>query len=491
MHSFLALRATTAFLVPTRCTFRQSRCFGIAGGDGGSDSIDTVVESAPIDIDVVDVVDALDQVDSVMPIDASTEPAQALMSRGKFFQTAALSLAIAGSAAFVETSVSIMATPTNNNTLSNKSTKGAPLAPVNFTTVYKETSLTVTVDRIRSCVFLDPATLQKKEAIKLPSWLPTFLVPPPRVIKDVPDREVLLAAISAGAIVEMARTLLLYPLASITHRVQTDINRRQRKQNKRLRLKRRLRVLRLNAQRHFKEGDLCAGVLPSLLVAVPATGVYYGVRDITKRMLLSSTISPVGVSVLSATLASVASITVRTPVDALATRLQVASGRIQDDETDSEEERDEAIQEEVGDWFSESIERLPALILTELPYLLSRIALNGYLISGKLDLGHYEVIAISTAILIGILTTPFDVARTRILIDSDDDPDNGIDGGSGEALLTTFETIINESDDGVANLYRGWLERALYLGIGRGWLEPLQIVAYIAIRDTILLEFFD
>ena len=77
------------------------------------------------------------------------------------------------------------------------------------------------------------------------------------------------------------------------------------------------------------------------------------------------------------------------------------------------------------------------------------------------------------------------------MLDSDDDPTNGADGGSGESLGATFRAIINESDDGISNLFRGWFERALYLGIGRAWLEPLQIVGYIAIRDAILLKWFD
>jgi hypothetical protein len=30
----------------------------------------------------------------------------------------------------------------------------------------------------------------------------------------------------------------------------------------------------------------------------------------------------------------------------------------------------------------------------------------------------------------------------------------------------------------------------LYLGIGRAWLEPIQLVGYIGIRDALLLEWF-
>ena len=98
---------------------------------------------------------------------------------------------------------------------------------------------------------------------------------------------------------------------------------------------------------------------------------------------------------------------------------------------------------------------------------------------------------ISTALVCGFLTTPFDVARTRILLDSDDDPTNGIDGGSGAGLITTMRTVTKEGEGGLANLFAGWLERTMYLGIGRAWLEPLQILGYMAIRDAILLEWFD
>lgn len=88
-------------------------------------------------------------------------------------------------------------------------------------------------------------------------------------------------------------------------------------------------------------------------------------------------------------------------------------------------------------------------------------------------------------------TQPAHMARTRILVDSDDDLRNGIDGGSGEGLVKTFRTIYKEGDGGIQNLFAGWLERTAYLGIGRAWIEPLMIIGFIAMRDAILLEWFD
>jgi hypothetical protein len=50
---------------------------------------------------------------------------------------------------------------------------------------------------------------------------------------------------------------------------------------------------------------------------------------------------------------------------------------------------------------------------------------------------------------------------------------------------------MGEGDGGVRNLFAGWLERTLYLGVGRAWIEPFQMVGYAILRDVILLEWFD
>ena len=94
------------------------------------------------------------------------------------------------------------------------------------------------------------------------------------------------------------------------------------------------------------------------------------------------------------------------------------------------------------------------------------------------------------ASIAALLTTPFDVARTRILVDSDGDFANGIDGGSGDGVLKTMRAIVNEGNGGYANLFAGWFERVLYLGLGRAWLEPIQLIGYVGIRDAVLLEWF-
>jgi hypothetical protein len=128
------------------------------------------------------------------------------------------------------------------------------------------------------------------------------------------------------------------------------------------------------------------------------------------------------------------------------------------------------------------------VIVTDLPYLLSKIILNRQFIHGSLSIDRYAEVAILMAVVAAFLTTPFDVARTRILIESDGDFSNRIDGGSGEGVFNAMVAITKEGRGGIANLFAGWLERVLYLGIGRTWLEPIQMIGYVGIRDVVLLE---
>jgi hypothetical protein len=376
-----------------------------------------------------------------------------------------------------------------------------PIADLNYTRIIQESSITITVDGPMACECLDSRTFQKVQKLKLPGWVPPILVPPPKVIHDTTNVELLTAAAMAGSVVEMGRTSLLYPLLTLKTRVQTDVSTRIRKRRQGgLKPKRRLQVAQLQARKHFREGQLYAGLWPSLLISVPATGVYFGVRDIVQRSLVPYTDALGGslsIALCAALVADICSLLIRTPADALAVRLQAATGEEHQWEEHegrvmTVEERRAYLQGKIGDWFLESFERMPALILTDIPYLLSRIAINRLLLNqgGPVSLGRYEGIVLASAVLCGLLTTPFDVARTRILVDSDNDPTNGIDGGSGEGLWRTFHTISQEGGGGVRNLFAGWLERVAYLGIGRAWIEPLQILGYIALRDFILLEWF-
>ena len=90
------------------------------------------------------------------------------------------------------------------------------IAPVNITQVAQQTNINITLQcQDRTCISLDSTTFQKKLTVDLPTWLPKQLVPPPKVIKDIPNSELWIAAVVAGSAVEMTRNALLYPLQTL------------------------------------------------------------------------------------------------------------------------------------------------------------------------------------------------------------------------------------------------------------------------------------
>ena len=382
------------------------------------------------------------------------------------------------------------------------------LNPVNLTRVFQETTINVTVQGPPlTAIALDPRTFEKKQQMLLPTWVPAVLVPKPRVIGEVTNAELLSAAVVAGSAMEMARTSLLYPLMTLKTRVQSDINKNRKQRNHPVRLGARWRLSIMTMQKHLRQGNLYAGLRPALLITVPATGLFYGTRDVVKRMLVPMfPEADIPVLLTAAFCGDVIALAFRTPADTLSVRMQQLSGLLAKEEklhsdnstqhyfmdpSDDSEREKQLLDEQVGNWFSDACQRLPAVILTDLPYLLLRVWLNRSFLHGQsVDVGRYGFTVVCTAILCAFVTTPFDVARTRILIDTDTGDDR-IDGGSGEGVLRTFKTIYNEGDGGIRNLFAGCWERTAYLGLGRACLEPLQLIGYIALRDFILLEFFD
>lgn len=378
------------------------------------------------------------------------------------------------------------------------------LEPVNLAKVASETNINVTMNCEKMCVSIDSSnfTFNKVEKAKAPGWLPSFLAPKSQVVKKIPNSELLVAATAAGSVTEMARTLLLYPLQTVKTRLQADRNERRADSaasgsSPSSVLSAQLANLGSNIRRKVDDGRLYAGISPTLLVSVPATGIYYGVRDVTKRMLYMTPLDATWVAIGGALVGDVVSLCFRTPSEALAIRLQAQN-------------------ETTGDWLEDSFRRLPMVILTDLPYLLSKIALNRLLIRGSLSVSDYASYAVLASVVAGFLTTPFDVARTRILLDkelvaggigddddNDDDepllllserttttPDTIANTRPGHGVLRTMIQITKEGDGGIGNLFSGWLERVVYLGIGRAWLEPIQLIGYIGIRDAVLLEWF-
>uniref|UniRef100_A0A7S0C7Z8 Uncharacterized protein n=1 Tax=Proboscia inermis TaxID=420281 RepID=A0A7S0C7Z8_9STRA len=249
-------------------------------------------------------------------------------------------------------------------------------------------------------------------------------------------------------------------------------------------------------KRQFTAGKLYAGILPTLLLSVPASGLYFGIRDVTKRQLTRALITPskqddVFIALAGALIGKIISLAVQTPATAYSLRRQVATA---DDAIDDHYDTEEGRETTDTNWWLDSWGQLPAIIITDVPYLILRISLSLTLFNGDENIGQYELVNISVACFCAFVTTPFDVARTRILVDSDGDPSNGLDGGTMEGVWITMQKVMEEEGGGgkgLQNLFAGWLERVAYFGIGSAWLDPIRVLGYLGIRDAVLLYWFD
>jgi len=146
------------------------------------------------------------------------------------------------------------------------------------------------------------------------------------------------------------------------------------------------------------------------------------------------------------------------------------------------------------DIFNDFCMQFPTVVLTDLPYLALKITLLRTFATGHESIPEYQILNILVVCVAAFITTPFDVARTVILVDSDRDPTNGLDGGTGGGIFEAMFQIMreglkknNEYDVRVQNLFSGWLERVVYFGVTVALLDPLRILGYIGIRDRVLL----
>jgi len=420
--------------------------------------------------------------------------------------------------------------------------KGSELKATNIQRITKENKIDVELvctdaqrplDSTIPKVKIDRDKLQK---VKVYEYQPPFLQYLPssmqplvgkqftslQVLKSIPNNQLFIASVFAGSLTESVRVGLLYPLSTIKARVQARTS--NGGSNKRRSLSRKLKLSWLTFIYEAKRGDLYSGILPSLLITVPASGVYSGAKEVSRRAFsiliqvqLVQNLLPSGddgsyysvlvVNLLAAFVADVSALVFRTPADVLALRLQVFG--------------DNNVKSDFGNWLKDSWALLPSMIITDIPFLMSRIFLNAAITTQGENLGQYEFETIAVACLCAFLTTPFDVARTRILLptipldeedyekatDEDDDSAPIFQSDKTRRLITsskfreqrsqklsvlgTMREVAKEGNGGYSNLYAGWIERTAFLGIGRAWLDPIRVIGYLGIRDALLLKLFD
>ena len=412
-----------------------------------------------------------------------------ISSRRKWIDQCTISVAILTTGLFYEPA------KVNANNLPNitkspvahASNSSTPFKAVNLTAVAKENTINITAYEMKSvgekkevkdAIYVNRSDYTIVKVKKdLPKWIPKSWRPREKI--EIPNSQILASAIIAGSITEAVRTTVLYPLSTIKTRIQANPKHRSART-----WKRKIKLLYVSLIRATRQNDLFAGLGASLAVTVPASGVYFGVRDISIRTIRGSfhTVSPITnieIALLAAFLADVISLAVRTPADVYILRRQVA--KMMPNSTTTNFGLTNSLQD--------GATLLPAAIITDLPYLLLRLFANWLVTQGNEGLASYEIVTIQVACVVAALTTPFDVTRTRIFVNNYAN-NADIDPNERTSVLKTMQNITRESETGIQNLYAGWVERMVYFGVGRAWFDPIRIIGYLGIRDALLLRFF-
>lgn len=499
-----------------------------------------------------------------------TNAAVAFIASTALVSTSNVQDSIAAAAAFVNTTSSSHA-EINGIAKQKQQKQQKSFEPIDIQKVAQENKVNITLmsKDENAKVYIDRTSFDRVKERTYPSWIPSFLLPKPQLIGRISDAQLLMASALAGSFTEFIRCALLYPITTVKTRVQTTSSRTTSwstvstisSEESELGSSSFQDILKTsfnNIRAQVNRGDLYAGFLPAAIVGAPASGVYFAVSDVMKKQIrqlneISSSTSihvdEFSVLLLSALVADVVSLAVRTPAVTFSTRRQAQPLQSQvtnvttvdnsantglffadfveeNDATemqiqstrstsDIEGKEEAVIQSYEEDWWNnlwkDCWQQLPTIIITDLPYLLLKISLVRILADGNENIAQFEILNIFAACVAAALTTPFDVARTAILVDSDNDTSTGIDGGSREDVVEAMRRIaygyeynhggksMKEENDinaapikkpRIQNLYAGWLERVAYLGIGVAWFQPIRTLSYYALRDALLLGVF-
>ena len=391
------------------------------------------------------------------------------------------------------------------------------LPPVNVSEAIATQKVTV---RRRESLLLetvvDPKTLDQVREFRIPNWWPKPLRPPRWTVRKLTAEELAISGALAGGATELLRTLVLHPLTTVKSRLQA-----------------RPQGVSFTDAITAGNSSLFAGLVPALLVAVPSAAAWFGARDLIKKEYLlalapaagstggSLFMSDLSLNLLAFALASTAEGIVRAPADVLVTRAQVGRGR---SFTPQEDDEQADAQAALGLSIREGLSKVPILLAADLPYVLSRTvvvaALRELLASDSTSLQplltmatqasplfREQALFVTAAVVTALITTPLDVARTRLLLERAEaaslttgggDGGGGGGGGEGGAPLLPIQSPARlwESvaaigrDEGVEALFRGSLLRVLYTGVVVAALIPIRSVGYVAVRDWFILESF-
>ena len=385
-----------------------------------------------------------------------------------------------------------------------------PPPKTNVTEALEKNKVVVRRKDILTEVVVDPKTGDELREIQLPAGYPKSLRPPRVVERRVSEAELALAAVVAGGTTEIARVAALHPLATLKSRAQARPGTGP------------LDLIDADGNgiiepREVK--DLYAGLVPSVSAAararsascfwgrvdgvplrvdgvtphaveatprrwrraphhqnnssVPraaAAATYYAAREVSRRVLAPLAPPPLALALLSASAASAAALVVRAPADVLATRAQVRR-------------RGEEVATTTAEAAAVGFRRWPTLFAAELPYSLLRIlglaALDAAAPAGGGGVLDATERTVAVAVVAALLTTPLDVARTRVLLRT---APGAADAGP-PALAATLAEVAAEG-----SLFSGAALRVAYTGVVVAAFIPLRTLFYVGLRDWIILD---
>lgn len=197
--------------------------------------------------------------------------------------------------------------------------------------------------------------------------------------------------------------------------------------------------------------------------------MYFAAREVSRRALAPLAPPPLALALLSASAASAAALVVRVPADVLATRAQVRR-------------RGKEVATTTAEAATIGFRRWPTLFAAELPYGLLRIlglaALDAAAPAGG-GVADATARTVAVAVVAALLTTPLDVARTRVLLRTAP----GADDAGPSALAATLAEVAAEG-----SLFSGAALRVAYTGVVVAAFIPLRSLLYVGLRDWIILD---
>ncbi len=214
----------------------------------------------------------------------------------------------------------------------------------------------------------------------------------------------------------------------------------------------RLQVMKQNETFDGLYDNLYEGLMPALIGGIPASGVFFAVKDFTKKKLKFAGLNKQQATIVSVAAANIPYWLIKTPAEVIKTRQQI-------DSNDTTLMLFKNIIEEKGavdglsiiysSYFSNFAYALPADILKFLAYEYLTLMIFHKEDKEKLNPLEASFTGALASLLSQSITTPLDVVRTRIM-ESKNDKTN---------IVSTMKSIIE--DEGFNKLFAGSIPRSI------------------------------